>query len=290
MRRPVEGVRYSAARIDAQIRTLAEQYDISADDSLVAAFARLRCTARRRSSSTVPDMDVSSPGTLTAATLLDAVEAVDASLVFAPPAAIMSVLETLDELGGRDCTSLEHVRLLLSAGAPVPGHVRGPQSTDSFRTRRRTRSTHDRMSAGRRHRSGLVGIARSRRAHHPGCVGSPVDGVDSDRSARRARYADRSSHHRAGRARRGRVRAAHQRLGYDRLWHTTHLASPADGWHATGDIGAVDTDGRFWIGGRTGHVIRTAVRLRPPRSNGRSTCSTASVGRLPSVWGPPAPR
>ena len=39
-----------------------------------------------------------------------------------------------------------------------------------------------------------------------------------------------------------RVRAAHQRLGYDRLWHTTHLASPADGWHATGDIGAVDPD------------------------------------------------
>ena len=68
-------------------------------------------------------MDVSSPGTLTAATLLDAVKAVDASLVFASPAAIMSVLETLDELGSRNRTSLEHVRLLLSAGAPVPGQV-----------------------------------------------------------------------------------------------------------------------------------------------------------------------
>ena len=91
--------------------------------------------------STVPDMDVSSPGTLTAATLLDAVEAVDASLVFASPAAILSVLETLDELGGRDRTSLDHVRLLLSAGARCPAMCCGPQSIDWFRTRRRTRPT-----------------------------------------------------------------------------------------------------------------------------------------------------
>jgi len=54
------------------------------------------------------------------------------------------------------------------------------------------------------------------------------------------------------------VRAPHMRLGYDRLWHTTHTASPGDGWHATGDLGALDASGRLWIGGRTGHAIRVA--------------------------------
>ena len=44
---PSKGVRYSAARIDAQIRTLVEQYDISADDSSSLRSLRLRCTARR---------------------------------------------------------------------------------------------------------------------------------------------------------------------------------------------------------------------------------------------------
>ena len=58
---PSKGVRYSAARIDAQIRTLVEQYDISADDSLVAAFAPFALYGPAMGlPSTVPDMDVSS--------------------------------------------------------------------------------------------------------------------------------------------------------------------------------------------------------------------------------------
>lgn len=53
------------------------------------------------------------------------------------------------------------------------------------------------------------------------------------------------------------VRAPHQRLGYDRLWRTEHDAGVARGWHATGDVGHLDDEGRLWVGGRIGHVITT---------------------------------
>jgi acyl-CoA synthetase (AMP-forming)/AMP-acid ligase II len=54
------------------------------------------------------------------------------------------------------------------------------------------------------------------------------------------------------------VRAAHARTGYDRLWHTQHRSSQPLGWHATGDVGHLDGQGRLWIGGRLGHVIAAA--------------------------------
>ena len=85
-----------------------------------------------------------------------------------------------------------------------------------------------------------------------------------------------------------RLRAAHQRLGYDRLWHTTHLASPADGWHATGDVGAVDADGRLWIGGRTGHVIRTATGPVAPTPIERAVDMLDGIRRSAAVGVGPA--
>jgi acyl-coenzyme A synthetase/AMP-(fatty) acid ligase len=53
------------------------------------------------------------------------------------------------------------------------------------------------------------------------------------------------------------VRASHARLAYDRLWHTTYLASQPLGWHATGDVGHLDDAGRLWIAGRVAHVVWT---------------------------------
>ncbi|MEO0492088.1 MAG: alpha/beta fold hydrolase [Actinomycetota bacterium] len=259
---PSKGVRYSAARIGAQIRTLTERYAITADDSLVAAFAPFALYGPAMGiSSTVPDMDVSAPGTLTAAALLDAVDAVDASLVFASPAAILRVLETLDDLGDRDRTSLDQVRLLLSAGAPVPTHVLR-EAVDRLVPDAAAHTPYGMTECLPVADIDLASLESlpTDALHHIGvCVGMPVDGVEvaidplDELGDPTGEPTDEP-----GVLGEVRVRAAHQRLGYDRLWHMTHLASPADGWHATGDIGAIDTDGRIWIGGRTGHVIRTA--------------------------------
>ena len=289
---PSKGVRYSAARIDTQIRTLVEQYNISADDSLVAAFAPFALYGPAMGiPSAVPDMDVSSPGTLTAATLLDAVEAVDASLVFASPAAILSVLETLDELGARDRTALDHVRLLLSAGAPVPGHVLRA-AVDRLVPNAAAHTPYGMTECLPVADIDLVSLESlgPDALHHLGvCVGMPVDSVelliDPLDELGVPTGLPTSEPGLLGEVR---VRAAHQRLGYDRLWHTTHLASPADGTHATGDIGTIDADGRLWIGGRTGHVIRTATGPVAPTPIERAVDMLDGIRRSAAVGVGPA--
>jgi len=289
---PSKGVRYSAARIDTQIRTLVEQYNISADDSLVAAFAPFALYGPAMGiPSTVPDMDVSSPGTLTAATLLDAVEAIDASLVFASPAAILSVLETLDELGARDRTALDHVRLLLSAGAPVPGHVLRA-AVDRLVPNAAAHTPYGMTECLPVTDIDLVSLESlgPDALHHLGvCVGMPVDSVelliDPLDELGIPTGLPTSEPGLLGEVR---VRAAHQRLGYDRLWHTTHLASPADGTHATGDIGTIDADGRLWIGGRTGHVIRTATGPVAPTPIERAVDMLDGIRRSAAVGVGPA--
>ena len=292
---PSKGVRYSAARIDTQIRTLVEQYNISADDSLVAAFAPFALYGPAMGiPSTVPDMDVSFPGTLTAATLLDAVEAVDASLVFASPAAILSVLETLetlDELGARDRTALDHVRLLLSAGAPVPGHVLRA-AVDRLVPNAAAHTPYGMTECLPVADIDLVSLESlgPDALHHLGvCVGMPVDSVelliDPLDELGVPTGLPTSEPGLLGEVW---VRAAHQRLGYDRLWHTTHLASPADGTHATGDIGTIDADGRLWIGGRTGHVIRTATGPVAPTPIERAVDMLDGIRRSAAVGVGPA--
>ena len=112
--------------------------------------------------SAVPDMDVTAPGTLTAAALADAVAAVDATVVFASPAALRNVVATAADLTDEHRAALGGVRLLMSAGAPVPasaaaGGARAllPHADAAHAVR------HDRGAAGDRH---LAGRARGRRA------------------------------------------------------------------------------------------------------------------------------
>jgi len=291
---PSKGVRYGAAQIDAQIRLLIERYEIGPDDSLVAAFAPFALYGPAMGiTSTVPDIDVSRPGSLTASLLRDAVDAVDATLVFASPAAVLGVVETADTVEGLDRAPLDRVRLLLSAGAPVPAHALR-NLVDELLPNATARTPYGMTECLPVADIDLTTLEvldeRSEGLAHLGvCVGDPLPGVEIaiaplDHLGNTAS----APTHETGRLGEVWVRAPHQRLGYDRLWHTTHLASPSGGWHATGDLGAVDHDGRLWIGGRIGHVIRAAAGPVAPAAIERAVDRLDHVRRCAAVGvGPP---
>lgn len=253
---PSKGVRYTHGRLTAQRDVLAGLYDVTPDDRLVAAFAPFALYGPAAGiPSVVPDMDVARPGTLTATALGDAAVAVDATLVFASPAALANVVATRDALTEAHRAAFARVRLLLSAGAPVRPSLLAA-AAELFPNA----AAHTPYGMTECLPVATISLAEIRAATGGDgvCVGSPAPGV-----AVRIRRLDE----------RGRptgdlleqpdvlgevvVRAAHARAGYDRLWHTEFLASQPAGWHATGDVGRLDRAGRLWIGGRLGHVITT---------------------------------
>lgn len=64
-----------------------------------------------------------------------------------------------------------------------------------------------------------------------------------------------------------------------------------DGWHATGDLGVLDSRGRLWLTGRVADVIKTGgYRVNPDEVEsalaGMRTCNQAAITSLPSdYWG-----
>jgi acyl-coenzyme A synthetase/AMP-(fatty) acid ligase/pimeloyl-ACP methyl ester carboxylesterase len=253
---PSKGVRYTHRQLEAQRDALVAQYRITGTDRLVAAFAPFALYGPVMGiTSVVPDMDVTAPGTLTASALGDAADAVDATLVFASPAALANVVRTASSLTERHRRALAGVRLLLSAGAPVRSSLlRDAAALFPGASIHTPYGMTECLPVTDIDLDGITAAEHDGTARGDGvCVGRPVTGVEI-----RIRPIDGSDRHphRIGEIV---VRAPHARAGYDRLWHTEFAASPDETWHATGDVGHLDTEGRLWVGGRLGHVMATAA-------------------------------
>ncbi len=142
-------------------------------------------------------MDVTAPGTLTAAALADAAGATGATVVFASPAALRNVVATAGSLAAGQRAALARVRLVMSAGAPVPGRPAPPGRRGAARGRAAHAVRDDRGAAGHRH---LAAGDRGRRSGR--------------RRLRRSTAAwGRGPAQPAGRARPGRGRADHRARG-----------------------------------------------------------------------------
>ncbi|MEM9609201.1 MAG: alpha/beta fold hydrolase [Actinomycetota bacterium] len=279
---PSKGVAYRHHQIEAQVEQIRSLASIGGDDRFVAAFAPFALYGPALGiTSVVPDMDVTRPGTLDAAALAAAARAVDATLVFASPAALANVVASGATLPDDDRAALGRVRLLLSAGAPVNPELLGAAAALLGDAEARTPygmteclPVADVSLDEVREATGGDGV----------CVGRPREGVDvavSPLDERGRSGAPLTTA--AGVVGEVVVRAAHVKDRYDRLWWTEHRSSwPPDG-HRTGDVGMLDARGRLWIGGRMEHVLTTAAGPVTPVAIELASESVADVVRAAAV-------
>lgn len=255
---PSKGVIYQHRQVQAQRDALAKQYSIGNDDRMVAAFAPFALYGPALGiTSIVPTMDVTRPGTLTAKSLVQSIAQIDATLVFASPAALVNINKTKSDIDAGNKPALDAVRLVLSAGAPVRQQLL-EAAGDVFPQA----SLH--TPYGMTEVLPVADISLEElKAIDPGnnemagvCVGHPLAGVEIviDPLARNGMPCGQytTAPDVMGEII---VHAAHSRYHYDRLWHTDYLASIPAGAHRSGDVGQLDSTGRLWVGGRLQHVI-----------------------------------
>lgn len=260
---PAKGVVYRHAEVAAQLDLLRSTYDLTPDDRLVAAFAPFALLGPALGiGSAVPDIDVTEPGTLTAAGLADAAAAVDATVVFASPAALRNVEATAQALTAPQGKALGRIRLLMSAGAPVP--VPLLQSLRSVLPRAEAHTPYGMTEALPVTDVSLAEILAAGDGDGV-CVGRPLPSVEVALSPLTSLgAAEGPLTTEPGCTGEICVRAGHLKDRYDRLWVTERSSSRDPGWHRTGDVGHLDDLGRLWVEGRLQHVITTAHGVLTP--------------------------
>jgi acyl-coenzyme A synthetase/AMP-(fatty) acid ligase/pimeloyl-ACP methyl ester carboxylesterase len=253
---PAKGVVYRHTQLVAQRDLIEKAFSVTADDRLVAAFAPFALFGPALGiPSVVPDMDVTEPGTLTARALADAVASIDATLVFAAPAALRNVVRTAPSLRTRQRQSLKGIRLLLSAGAPVSSDLLQQAAElmgdcEAHTPYGMTEAlpvcdvTLEEVLAAGLGNGVLVGkplpdvqVAVSSLSKVGAAVGALTDNPEVTGEIC--------------------VRAPHVKDHYDQLWFTQRESARDSGWHRTGDVGHLDVEGRLWVEGRLAHLITT---------------------------------
>ena len=279
---PAKGVAYRHVQLDAQRAALESLYGMGPGDSLVAAFPPFSLFGPAMGiPSVVPVMEVTSPGTLEASALADAALAIDATLVFASPSALANVLATAEDLGPAQREALERVRLLLSAGAPVPR-----ETLEALRPLMPNAEAHTPYGMTESLPVADITLEAIDDAG-PGlgvCVGPPLPGVEvmidplDEVGCPIGRMTDEPDV--SGEVC---VRAAHMKDEYDRLWHTQHRSATPPGWHRSGDVGHFDDHRRLWIEGRLVHAIATAEGVLTPLALEQRFASADGVSAAAAV-------
>jgi acyl-coenzyme A synthetase/AMP-(fatty) acid ligase/pimeloyl-ACP methyl ester carboxylesterase len=254
---PAKGVRYTHQQLCAQRDALQKLYSITRTDRFVAAFAPFALYGPALGICTgLANMDVTAPRTLTAQALNEACENIQATMVFASPAALANVLATAPAV---NTEALSKVRLVMSAGAPVPIETLRAMKTLCPQAELHT-------PYGMTELLPLADISLAVREDIGSdqlgsggvCVGTAVEGCDVVVAAPGA--GQEVVPLAAGITGEILASAPWMSDGYDRLWHTQTAARPvrpgaARTWHRTGDVGHLDIAGNIWVEGRVVHVI-----------------------------------
>lgn len=266
---PAKGVVYTHRQLSAMRDTLAATLDLEPGSALVAGFAPFALLGPALGAASVtPDMDVTAPRTLTARALSDAAAAIDATTVFASPAALRNVLATASGISPRGKQALQRIRVLLSAGAPIPTTL-----LNQLQPLVPNASLHTPYGMTEALPVTDVQLEEIREAEARSitgtgngvCVGKAVPGAEISISALdttgRATGAPSAVPGITGEIL---VRAPHVLDRYYRLWATERESSRTPGWHRTGDVGHLDADGRLWVEGRLAHIVTSPVGVVTP--------------------------
>ncbi|MFE4541550.1 alpha/beta fold hydrolase [Arthrobacter sp. NPDC056727] len=262
---PAKGVLYAHRQLAAMRDTVAATFEIRPGARLVAGFAPFALLGPALGAvSVTPAMDVTAPRTLTASALAAAAAAIDATVVFASPAALRNVLATRDDLDEAGRKALAVIGLLLSAGAPVPEPLlaevqrllpRASLHTPYGMTEALpvTDISLEQIQAGDAHAAAGTVVG----AGNGVCVGWPVHGALLAVVPLAADGTAPGSQPVTGPGVTGEilVSAPHVKEAYDRLWLTQQESASLPGWHRTGDVGHFDGAGRLWVEGRLAHVV-----------------------------------
>ncbi len=254
---PPKGVVYRHHQLRAQLDQVRTVCKLTPRDRLVAAFAPFALYGPALGiAAVVPQMDVTRPGTLTAARLADAAATIEATLVFASPAALRNVVATAGQLTPQQSSALARIRLVLSAGAPVS--VTLLRRVHQVLPRAELHTPYGMTEALPLTDISLPELEEAGSANGV-CVGRPLPGVQIQISRfDRLGRAPGSPEPIVDISGEICVSAAHVKDRYDRLWATEKESSRNPGWHRTGDVGHLDSAGRLWVEGRLVHVITTA--------------------------------
>lgn len=268
---PAKGVVYTHRQLEGVRDALLGAYglrsgslDRADDDRFVAAFAPFALFGPALGvTSVVPDMDVTAPRTLSATALAQAVRAIDATVVFASPAALTNILATRSALGDGTAAALPGVRLLLSAGAPVPSALLG--DLQGLLPEAELHTPYGMTEAL------LVADVELTELRDTGpgngvLVGRPLPGVEVSIAplAPDGSASPDESTGKPGVTGEILIRAGHLKERYDQLWYTQQATVTADGRHRTGDVGHLDPAGRLWVEGRLVHVLSTPAGFVTP--------------------------
>ena len=299
---PAKGVVYTQRQLAGMRDAIANTYGFAPGSGLVAGFAPFALLGPALGATSVtPTMDVTRPKTLTASALASAAAAIDASVVFASPAALVNVVATANELNAEQRAALAKVQTVLSAGAPIPvpllealsalvpnaslhtpyGMTEGLPVTDvSFEMIRQA------IAEGTPNAAGEVLDPFARDGV---CVGFAVYGaaVAIAPLLQDGSVADELTHE-PGVTGEILVSAPHVKDRYDTLWVTEEQSISTPGWHHTGDVGHLDASGRLWVEGRLAHVLLTSQGVLTPVAAEQSAESLPEVRRAALVAVGPA--
>lgn len=284
---PAKGVVYTHRRLAAMRDTLKATYSLDAGTALVAGFAPFALLGPALGATTVtPDMDVTAPSTLTAQALANAAVAIDATVVFASPAALVNVVATAAELSPAQHKALADVGLVLSAGAPLAEQLL--HKVQELAPNASLHTPYGMTEALPVTDIDLAGISTAG-AGNGVCVGVPVSGatvaiapINEDGTVRPVPTCE------AGISGEILVRAPHVKERYDRLWITEQHSTSIAGWHRSGDIGHLDASGRLWVEGRLEHILCTSNGVRTPVAAEQTIELLGAVARAAVVGVGPA--